>query len=86
MSIDFESASSVYVTVGGVHKKVSKVLETVNGVWVLKYLGDEFAALLVDFEYTNNDNGTATITGWKGTYNGEPSTELVIPDDPRIIL
>ena len=44
------------------------------------------AILLVDFEYVKNDDGTATLTGWKGTLNGVTSTELVIPDDPRIIL
>jgi hypothetical protein len=42
--------------------------------------------LLIDFEYTLNDDGTATLTAWKGTLNGVASTELVIPDDDRIIL
>ena len=42
--------------------------------------------LLIDFEYIKNDDGTFTLTGWKGTLNGAPSTELVIPDDSRIIL
>lgn len=42
--------------------------------------------ILVDFEYTNNNDKTYTITAWKGTLNGVPSTELVIPDDSRIIL
>lgn len=41
---------------------------------------------LVDFNYTANDNGTYTITGWKGTTNGVPSTELILPDSNRIIL
>lgn len=41
---------------------------------------------LVDFYYTDNGNGTVTITGWKGTLNGEPSTEMVFPNDPRVIL
>ena len=42
--------------------------------------------LLVDFIYTDNGDDTYTITDWKGTYNGEPSSSLIIPSDPRIIL
>lgn len=44
------------------------------------------AVVLVDFEYTANDNGTYTITGWKGTYNGETSTEMIIPNNGLIIV
>jgi hypothetical protein len=33
---------------------------------------------LIDFEYSKNDNGTYTITGWKGTYGGKASTELIL--------
>ena len=40
--------------------------------------------LLTDFEYTINDDGTYTITGWKGTSNGKPSTEIVIPNNNKI--
>lgn len=35
---------------------------------------------LIDFEYTNNGDGTYTITEWKGTYNGETSAEMIVPD------
>lgn len=42
--------------------------------------------ILVDFEYTKNEDGTYTITDWKGTYNGEDSTKLVIPAYSKIIL
>jgi hypothetical protein len=41
---------------------------------------------LEDFEISSNGNGTYTITDWKGTLNGEPSTELIIPDDSRLVL
>ena len=45
---------------------------------------------LVDFTYTTSigDNGITyyTLTGWKQTLNGEPSTEMVIPDIPFVIL
>lgn len=47
---------------------------------------DTFYDSLIDFEYTKNNDGTVTLTGWKGTLNGAPSTELVIPDSDRIIL
>ena len=41
--------------------------------------------LLIDFNYTE-DNGIATITGWKGTYQGIASAEIIVPNDSRIIL
>lgn len=36
--------------------------------------------VLKDFEYVVEDDGTYTLTGWKQTLNGQPSTECVIPD------
>ena len=41
---------------------------------------DPFKDLLIDFEYELK-GGKAILIAWKGTLNGEPSTELVIPDD-----
>ena len=41
---------------------------------------------LIDFTFTDNGNDTYTLTGWKGTLNGIPSTELVIPNNSKIIL
>ena len=41
---------------------------------------------LIDFEYTDNGDGTATITAWKHTLNGVDSTIMRVPDDSRIIL
>jgi hypothetical protein len=42
--------------------------------------------MLQDFEYTSNEDGTYTLTDWKGTFNGESSTEIIIPDSNLIIL
>lgn len=42
--------------------------------------------LLIDFNYINNNNGTYTLKAWKGTLNGEPSTEIIVPDNRNIIL
>lgn len=42
--------------------------------------------VLVDFEYTSNNDGTYTITDWKGTYNGESSTKVILPDNSLITL
>ena len=40
-----------------------------------------------DFEYIEDtEAGTYTLTGWKGTYNGESSSEMIIPDRDNIIL
>lgn len=58
---------------------------TVTTTFDIFYMAD-FSIALVDFDYTDNGNDTATITGWKGTLNGVESTELIIPNDPRIIL
>lgn len=44
------------------------------------------ATVLVDFDYTDNGNGTYTITGWKGTYNGAASTEIIIPNYGCILV
>jgi hypothetical protein len=41
---------------------------------------------LVDFDYTVNDDGTYTLTEWKGTYNGEPSTKIIVPNSELIIV
>ena len=41
---------------------------------------------LIDFNFIDNGNDTYTITEWKGTLNGIPSTELVIPNNTKIIL
>lgn len=41
---------------------------------------------LDDFWYLENDDGTYTLIGWKGTYKGMPSTKCIIPDSPLIIL
>lgn len=42
------------------------------------------AIILIDFNYTDNGDGTYTVIGWKGTYNGEASTEIIIPDNGLI--
>ena len=43
-------------------------------------------AQLIDFNYTVNNDGTYSITGWKGTYNGEQSTEMIFPNNSLIIV
>jgi hypothetical protein len=42
--------------------------------------------ILQDFEYTANSDGTYTITAWKGTTNGVPSTKMLVPNLDIIIL
>lgn len=44
----------------------------------------EFEKELIDFDYIIEEDGTYTITGWKGTLNGEPSTEITVPDSNLI--
>jgi hypothetical protein len=40
--------------------------------------------VLIDFYYTTNEDGTYTITNWKGTYNGVSSTKIIVPDNALI--
>ena len=44
------------------------------------------AVKLQDFNYTSNANETYTLTGWKETHNGVASTEMIIPNNKKIIL
>lgn len=41
---------------------------------------------LIDFKYTANEDGTYTLTAWNGTYNGEASTRIIVPDSELIIV
>lgn len=41
-------------------------------------------AILQDFDYVTNEDGTYTITGWKGTTNGMPGTECIVPNNELI--
>lgn len=42
--------------------------------------------VLIDFDYTKEEDGTYSLTAWKETLNGDASTELIIPDDSSITL
>lgn len=44
------------------------------------------AIILIDFEYVDNGDGTYTLTDWKETYNGEPSVDVVVPNNALIVL
>ena len=44
------------------------------------------AVVLIDFNYTDNGDGTYTLKSWKRTYNGISSSELIIPDNENIII
>lgn len=70
-------------------EEVLKIFCIDGGVYVtigLTISGAAMSKILIDFEYTDNGDETYTLTGWKETHNGEESTELVIPDEPGIIL
>lgn len=42
------------------------------------------AVALMDFDYVAEPDGTYTITGWKSTFNGQSSTEIIIPNNRYI--
>lgn len=67
-------------------KVIAAYLGDKNGVAQQWYELDLFRIILKDFDYTKNNDGTATINGWKGTFDGETSTELIVPDNNNIIL
>lgn len=77
-----------YLTNGTTSVKISYIdaglIYTVN----VPVTVNEFdpSVVLVDFEYTANDDGTYAIAGWKGTHNGESSTEMIIPNNGLIIV
>lgn len=84
MNIDFSTLQGITIPEG----VVTQITDASGNVlWTSFGKLDEALVLsLIDFEYTNNGDGTVTLTAWKGTLNGVVSTELVIPDDSRIIL
>lgn len=56
-------------------------------IWI-KTENEDLEAKLIDFDYEtiSNSDGTTTynITGWKGTTNGEPGTEIIVPNNEQI--
>ena len=83
----YRLGEKAFLTVNGIHREVKSAFLTVGGVHKQCYSSTlSIEDILVDFNYTDNGNDTYTITSWKGTFNGVSSTELIIPDDPRIIL
>lgn len=69
-----------YVGVDGVARKLVRGYVGVDGLARLCWSEDT----LIDFTYIE-ENGRTVLTGWKGTYLGEPSTKIIIPDSEKII-
>ena len=83
-SLNYE-INPVYITQNNIHKKVIKAYYVdKNGVYRQCYGSTD--PIIKDFTYIDNGDGTYTLTSWLGTYKGQPSTELIIPDDDRIVL
>lgn len=57
-----------------------------NITFTVVELDPEIKNMLIDFQYDINRNNTYTLTDWYQTYNGNPSTEVIIPDNPNIVL
>jgi hypothetical protein len=75
-----------YVTTGSVTHEIRCNIFGIKYTVVVPITTRTLEMALVDFDYTINDDGTYTITGWKQTLNGEPSTELLVPNSPFIII
>lgn len=81
--MNFSTIKSITIPEGNVTKI------TCGGVVIWSYgipLEEDLILKLIDFEYEDNRDGTVTLTAWKETLNGVANTEMVIPDDSRIIL
>lgn len=81
--MNFSTIKSIVIPEGNV------AMITCGGVvlWTsVTPLPEDLVLKLIDFEYEDNRDGTVTLTAWKQTLNGVASTEMVIPDDNRIIL
>ena len=50
---------------------------------VIKY---DYETKLIDFNYTIRDDGTILLDSWKQTLNGQPSTEMIIPNNGLIVI
>lgn len=57
-----------------------------NDVVVFEKSGFDAERVLIDFDYIRNSDGTYTITDWKGTYQGQESTECIVPNKKEIRL
>ena len=60
-------------------------LEFTTNIYVTTEIFDP-AVVLADFEYIKNENDTYTLTKWKETLNGISSTEMIIPNNEKIVL
>ena len=80
-SIPSENPSNFIPTDSGKTNYKSKIKD--NNTDLLKLL---YRVKLIDFEYIENEDGTFLLAGWKETYNGIPSNDLIIPIDSKIIL
>lgn len=79
---------STYITEGDTSIEITYIEAGITHTATVPVTVSAFdpAIVLVDFEYTANDDGTYTVTGWKDTLNGEASTEMIIPNNGLIIV
>lgn len=80
-----------YIGIDGVARRIFKgYVGDGNGIARLIWAGtDPMPDFLIDFEgyiTGTEESPTYTLARWKGTLNGEASTEIVIPDRADIIL
>lgn len=79
----WQRANQAYVKMYDQWWPVESLMVKMNGSWkdLAENVGiDKWANILQDFTYTfDAKDESATITGWKGTLNGQPSTIIQIP-------
>lgn len=70
----------IFITIDGKYRQIKNAFITVNDVYKQVYESFNAEKVFIDFDYTDNGDGTYTLIRWKETLNGAPSTECVIPD------
>ena len=79
MNIDFSILQSLTIPEG----EVTQIIDA-NGI--ILWTAIDWSEVLIDFTYTENSDGTATILDWKDTLDGVSSTKVVVPDNADIIF
>lgn len=84
---EVKRVKQIFIEIDGQKRKVVSAWINKNGDPSKIYTFDEkgLGSLLKDFKYSI-ENGNYVLTAWKGTYNGENSTKIIIPNDENIVL
>lgn len=83
---EIKKIKNIYVNINGEKRKVISGWVNKNGspAKIYSSINIDLSDILIDFTYVVESDGTHVLKAWKGTYNGEPSTIMAIPDNEYI--